>query len=161
MATEAVEWTPPLVAAFDAARSVLEAATLLAHPQKDQELALMVASGHFRHHVGAALQQLSSPLLAWQPLAFFSKKIEPAQIRYSAFDRGLFACVSGILHFRYMLEGHLFTIDTDQKPLTFALGKVSELWTAMQSRQLSYVAKFTADIQDIPGTENIIADALS
>jgi hypothetical protein len=31
----------------------------------------------------------------------------------------------------------------------------------MQSRQLSYVAEFIADIQDIPGTENIIADALS
>ena len=75
-------------------------------------------------------------------------------MRYSAFDRELFACVAGIRHFRYMLEGHPFTIYTDHKPLTFALGKVSEPWTAMQSRQLSYVAEFTTDIRHIPGSEN-------
>jgi hypothetical protein len=46
------------------------------------------------------------------------------QIRYSAFDRELFACVSGIRQFGYMLEGRPFTIYTDRKPLTFALGKV-------------------------------------
>jgi hypothetical protein len=60
-----------------------------------------------------------------------------------------------------MLEGRPFTIYTDHKPLTFALGKVSELWTAMHLRQLSYVAKFTTDIRHIPGSENILADTLS
>jgi hypothetical protein len=85
----------------------------------------------------------------------------PAQIRYSAFDRELFAYVSSIRHFRYMLEGCPFTIYIDHKPLTFAFGKVSEPWTAMQSRQLSYMAEFTMDIRHIPGTENILADALS
>ena len=110
-------------------------------------------------HVGAALQQRRSVAADWQPLAFFSKKLEPAQMRYSAFDRELFACVAGIRHFRYMLEGRPFTIYTHHKPLTFALGKVAEPWTAMQSRQLSYVAEFTTDI--IPGSENIVADTLS
>jgi hypothetical protein len=112
-------------------------------------------------HVGAALQQRRSAAADWQPLAFFSKKPEPAQMRYSAFDQELFACVTIIGHFRYMLEGRPFTIYTDHKPLTFALGKVSEPWTAMQSRQLSYVAKFTTDIRHIPGSENIVADTLS
>ena len=51
-------------------------------------------------------------------------------MRYSAFDRELFACFAGIRHFRYMLEGRPFTIYTNHKPLT-ALGKVSEPWTAM------------------------------
>ncbi len=35
-------------------------------------------------------------------------------MRYSAFDRELFACVAGIRHFRYMLEGRPFTIYTEQ-----------------------------------------------
>jgi hypothetical protein len=60
-----------------------------------------------------------------------------------------------------MLEGRPFTIYTDHKPLTFALGKVSEPSTAMQSRQLSYVAVFMTDIRHIPGSENIVADTLS
>ncbi len=34
-----------------------------------------------------ALQQRSSPSSPWQPLAFFSRKLEQAQFRYSAFDR--------------------------------------------------------------------------
>jgi hypothetical protein len=95
-----------------------------------------------------------------QPLAFFSKKLEPAQTRYSAFDRELIVCVSGIRHFRYMLEGHPFTMYRDNKLLTFALGKVLEPWRALQSRWLSYVAEFTTDIRHIQGTDNIIADTL-
>ncbi len=119
MAAVAVECSPPLVAAFGAARYVLGAATLLALPQQDQELALMVDTS--ADHVGAALQQLSPPSVAWQPLACFPKKLEPAQIRYSAFDRELFACVSGIRHFRYMLEGHSpSTPTTNRSPSHFA-----------------------------------------
>jgi hypothetical protein len=112
MAAVAVEWTPPLIAAFGAARSVLGAAALLAHPQQDQELALMVDTS--ADHVSAALQQLFSPSVAWQPLAFFPKKLEPSQIR-SAFDRELFAYVSGKRHFRYMLEGHSPSIPTTNR----------------------------------------------
>ncbi len=158
-AKAAVEWTPPMEAAFDAARTALGAAALLAHPQQDQELAVMVDAS--ADHVGAALQQWRSAAADWQPVAFFSKKLEPAQKRYSAFDRELFACVAGIRHFHYILKGCPFTIYTDHKPLTFALGKVSEPWTAMQSRQLSYVAEFTTDIRHIPDSENIVADTLS
>jgi hypothetical protein len=96
-ATAAVDWTPPMVAAFDAARTALGATALLAHPQQDQELAVMVDAS--ADHVGAALQQRRSATADWQPLAFFSKKLEPAQMRYSAFDRELFACVASIRHF--------------------------------------------------------------
>jgi hypothetical protein len=110
-ATAAVDWTPPMVAAFEAARTALGAAALLAHPQQDQELAVMVDAS--ADHFGAALQQRQLAAADWQPLAFFSKKLEPAQMRYSAFDRELFACVAGIRHFRYMLEGRPFTIYTD------------------------------------------------
>jgi hypothetical protein len=112
-------------------------------------------------HVGTALRQRRSAAADCQPLAFFSKKLEPAQMRYCAVDRELFACVAGIRQLRYMLEGHPFTIYTDHKPLTFALGKVLEPWTAMQSRQLSYLAEFTTDIRHILGSENIVADTLS
>jgi hypothetical protein len=49
-------------------------------------------------HVGEALQQRTGPATAWQPLGFFSKKLDQTQLRYSAYDRELLACmlVSGI-----------------------------------------------------------------
>ncbi len=60
--------------------------------------------------------------------------LEPAQTRYSAFNRELLACSSGICHFWHMLEGHRFTIFTDHKPLTYALSWVSDPWTTRQAR---------------------------
>jgi hypothetical protein len=95
------------------------------------------------------------------PLGFFSNKLETAQQKYSAFDRELFACYAGIRHFRYMLGGRRFAIFTDHKPLTYALARVSDPWTARQSRQLSYVAEYTSDIRHIAGAANVVADTLS
>jgi cleavage and polyadenylation specificity factor subunit 1 len=97
----------------------------------------------------------------WQPLGFFSRKLEDAQAKWSAFDRELHACVEGILHFHFILEGRSFTIYTDHKPLVGALAGVSDLWMARQCRHLAYVAEFTADIRHVAGQDNVAADALS
>jgi hypothetical protein len=88
-------------------------------------------------HIGACLQQkrLGSP--SWEPLGFFSKKLEPAQVKYLAFDRELLACFLGIRHFRFMLEGRAFTIYMDHKPLTTAINRASDPWMAWQCRQLA------------------------
>ncbi len=51
-------------------------------------------------HMGPCLQQQLPGKKDGQPLGFFSKKLQSAQQKYSAFDRELFACYSGIRHFR-------------------------------------------------------------
>ncbi len=127
-ARAAVEWTPERRAAFQAARAALGKATNLAFPRQDAEIALMTDASST--HVGAALQQRDGPAAAWQPLGFFSQKLSPTQQRYSAYDRELLACVLGIRHFRFMVEGRAFTLYTDHRPLTFALSKAAEAWTA-------------------------------
>ncbi len=129
---EQLHWSPEMLAAFQTAKAAVAKATFLVHPSPGAEICLMVDAS--ADHVGAALQQRSSPSAPWRPLGFFSKKLEPAQTKYSAFDRELRACVAGIRHFRFMLEGRQFTILTDHKPLTFALSRTSEPWTARQSR---------------------------
>ena len=155
----AVEWTEERQQAFQAAKEALSRATTLAHPRQRAELALMVDAS--AEHVGAALQQRTSERHPWEPLGFFSQKLSPTECRYSAFDRELFACVAGIKHFRFMLEGRRFTLYTDHKPLTYAVTRVADPWTARQSRHLSFVAEFTSDIRHIPGTDNVVADTLS
>jgi len=112
-------------------------------------------------HVGAALPQRTGPAAGWQPLGFFSKKLDQTQQRYSAYDRELLACVLGIWHFQFMLEGWPLTLYTDHKPLTYALPKAVEPWTARQSRHLSYLAEFTSDTRHISGVDNVVADTLS
>ena len=83
-------------------------------------------------HVGAVLQQRRTPSSPWRPLGFYSHKLSATQARYSAFDRELWAIFSGIRHFRYMLEGRQFTVFTDHRPLTAALARRTDPWTAKQ-----------------------------
>jgi hypothetical protein len=51
---------------------------------------------------------------------------------YSAFDRELFACFSGIRHFQYMLDSRCFAIFANHKPITYTLLQVSNPWMARQ-----------------------------
>ncbi len=76
-ARERIEWTAETEEAFSATKQALAKAALLAHPTPGAEVALMLdASGY---HVGAALQQCTSAAAAWQPLGFYSKKLDSAQ----------------------------------------------------------------------------------
>ena len=104
-------------------------------------------------HIGGALQQRRHAAAPWQPLGFFSRKLDSTQVKYSAFDRELLACFQAIRHFRYMLEGRRFTLFTDHKPLTAALRRSSEPWTDKQCRQLTYITEFTSDIQHIASAD--------
>jgi RNase H-like domain found in reverse transcriptase len=155
----AVDWSPEREAAFVAAKEKVAAATMLAHPVAGAELALVVDASDL--HVGAVQQQREGPTAEWRPLGFFSKKLEPAQTRYSMFGRELYACFAAIRHFRYMLEGRQFCIFTDHKPLTFAVHRSSDPWTGCQARQLAYITKFTSDLKHISGKQNVVADTMS
>lgn len=151
-------WSSAMQAAFVTCKESLAAATVLSHPAADAGLVLAVDA--LSSHVGAVLQQHDSRG-ALQPLGFFSSKLTSAQVKYSTFDRELLACFLAIRHFRWCLEGCTFSMLTDHKPLTFALHRLSDAWTARQQRQLAYIAEFTSDVRPVAGTENVVASALS
>ena len=109
--------------------------------------------------VGAVLQQLVNE--TWQPIAFFSKALKPAETRYSTFGRELLAVYLSIKHFRHLVEGKEFYVLTDHKPLTSALFAKADKYSARESRHLDTIAQFTSDIRFVKGTENSAADALS
>jgi hypothetical protein len=96
-----------------------------------------------------------------QPLGFFSRKLQPAESKYSTFDRELLAAAAAIRHFSHILEGRDFQLWTDHRPLVTALTHVSEPWSARQQRHLAAIAEFTSDLRYIPGPANVVADALS
>jgi hypothetical protein len=78
-------------AAFVAAKDAL-AVTCLAHPSQGFQLSLMVDAS--ADHIGGALQQRRRPEDPWQPLEFFSRKLDSAQVKYSfSFRQG----VAGLL----------------------------------------------------------------
>jgi len=103
-----LQWTEEMQQAFQLSKSKLAAVAELAHPLPDVPLILAVdASGS---HVGAVLQQVEPPHTTPRPLGFFSKKLDTAQLSYSAFDRELLALYLGIRHFRWALEGRRFRV---------------------------------------------------
>lgn len=141
---------------FIKSKSVLANVTLLAYPIEDCQFNLMVDASNVA--IGAALQQFDGEKM--QPIAFFSKKLSPAEQKYATFDRELLAIYLAIKHFRYFLEGREFIVFTDHAPLTKALGSKTER-SPRQTRHLEYISEFTSDIRYIKGKENLVADALS
>ena len=150
-------WTDEMSSAFTATKQALAEATMLAHPCPDAPTAFTVDASD--RAIGGVLEQRIDGL--WQPLAFFSRQLQPPETKYSAFDRELLAAHLAVCHFRFFLEGRVFTIYTDHKPLTLAMHKVSEPWSARQQRHLSAISEFTTDIQHVAGKDNPVADALS
>lgn len=87
----------------------------------------------------------------WEPLAFFSKKLKPAETKYSTYDRELLAMYASIKHFHNTLKARTFTIFTDHKPLVFAFFQRNEKASPRQLRHLDYIGQFLTDIQHIAG----------
>ncbi|KAK4467605.1 hypothetical protein MN116_000270 [Schistosoma mekongi] len=149
--------TEAAIRAFEQLKGILSSETLLARRNHNAPLALSTDASNIA--VGAVLQQRVDG--HWQPLSFFSKRLNDTQTRYSTFGRELLAMYLAIKHFRHMLEGSAFTIFTDHKPLTKALTTNHDRYTPRESRHLEFISQFTSDIQYIKGKRNEVADALS
>ena len=72
--------------------------------------------------------------------SYHSKKMTPAETRYSTFDRELLAVYLAIRHFHHLLEGRHFHVLTDHKPLMYALNTRSDRHSPWQARQLDYIS---------------------
>ena len=153
---KSIEWSSECDKAFEDAKTALSNAALLSHPGKDAEITLTVDASDVA--MGRVLKQRNKG--KFRPNAFFSKKLSPAERKYSAFDRELMGMVRAIEHFRNYVEGRPFTIYTDHKPLTTVLSSQAER-SPRQTRHLSYISEFTSDIPHVKGIENEVADALS
>jgi len=60
-------------------------ASLLVYPKMNRELAIFTNASN--QGIGAALQQRGNN--CWEPLAFFSKKLNKVKTKYNAFDKEL------------------------------------------------------------------------
>ena len=152
-----LQWNESTTEAFRQAKNLLAHAAILAHPSPDGLLALCTDASDVG--VGACLQQWQQG--QWVPLAFFSRRLQPRERRYSTFDRELLAAHLATRHFRHLLEGAECVLFTDHQPLTKAWKKTGEAWSSRQQRHLSTLAEHFRDVVHKKGSENSAADALS
>lgn len=150
-------WNSVSLKAFDTVKNQLSEATLLAFPSSSQQIALFVDASNTA--LGAALQQWDKD--SWQPLGFYSVKLNSTQIKYSTFDRELLAIYKSVKYFRHYIEGRDFTIFTDHKPLIFAFNQKPDKASPRQWRYLDFIGQFSTNIKHVSGANNVVADTLS
>ena len=78
-------WTEEAKAAFQKSKDLLAESALLVYPSENCKLSIVADASDVS--VGGALQQEFKG--TWQPIAFFSRKLDKTQQHYSAFDREL------------------------------------------------------------------------
>lgn len=150
-------WTPTMEEAFDKCKQKLATQVTLAFPDPDMEISIMTDASSTA--IGGSIHQCLDGKA--QPLAFFSRKLNTAEQKYSTYDRELLAIYATIQRFSYLLDGRKFAIFTDHRPLTYAFTKVKDNGSPRQVRHLSYISQFSTDIRFVKGKDNAPADFLS
>ena len=101
--------TPGAKLAFTKLRQAFLKAPILHHFDPERHIRIETdASGYA---IGGVLSQLTSDDLGrWHPVAFFSRKMIPAETRYETHDGELLAIVEAFKTWRYYLEGSQYEV---------------------------------------------------
>ncbi|KAK3506309.1 hypothetical protein QTP70_001709 [Hemibagrus guttatus] len=152
-------WTPAATHAFQTLKQAFTTAPLLGHP--DPELPFIVEVDASTTGVGAVLSQQQGNPRKLHPCAFFSRKLNPAEVNYDIGNRELLAVNLALEEWRHWLEGakHPFTVLTDHKNLEYL--RAAKRLNPRQARWALFFTRFKFTISYRPGSKNVKADALS
>ena len=142
------EWTDVHQQAFDKIKKLVSKETLLSFPDFSKRFDIHTDASHTQ--LGAVISQNN------KPIAFYSRKLNPAQTRYTTTERELLAIVETLKEFRNILLGHEIRVCTAHKNLTY---KTQNTERVMRWRLL--IEEFSPDLVYLQGEKNIVADALS
>uniref|UniRef100_A0AAR2J3M5 Gypsy retrotransposon integrase-like protein 1 n=1 Tax=Pygocentrus nattereri TaxID=42514 RepID=A0AAR2J3M5_PYGNA len=154
-----LSWSDSAQGAFDALKLAFSTAPILKHPDPEKPFVVEVDASNTG--VGAVLSQRSGIPLKLHPVAFFSRKLSPAERNYGIGDRELLAVKLALEEWRHWLEGaaHPFTVLTDHKNLEYL--KSAKRINSRQARWSLFFSRFDFSISFRPGQRNTKADALS
>ncbi len=92
-------------------------------------------------------------------VGYFSKKLKPAGVRYSATDREALAIVLACRQFNHYLWGTRFVIRTDHQPITTVFRQRTKStrmnWWMLEMRDYRFKVEYKQ------GKNNVVADQLS
>src|SRR5690606_29992925 len=92
-------------------------------------------------------------------IAFFSRKLKPAETCYPTHDKELLAIVDALKQWRHYLHGAKFRVETDHHSLIWL--KDQRTLNHRQIRWLQFLASMDPAITYLQGKQNVVADALS
>ena len=149
------EWSTAQHQAFNRLKLALTTAPVLKLPDFDRQF--VVTTDASDAAVGAILEQDFGNGL--QPVAFASRKLNDAEMRYSAYERELLGIVWALAQWKHYCRGpHAVIIQTDHAPLRHLPNQASvnsRVW-----KWISILQGYNLEIRHIPGKRNP-ADTLS
>ncbi|KAK3506178.1 hypothetical protein QTP70_012512 [Hemibagrus guttatus] len=142
--------------AFNTLKEAFTTAPLLVHPDPDKPFIVEVDAS--TTGLGAVLSQQQGNLSRLHPCAFFSRKLNPAEVNYDIGNRELLAVKLALEEWRHWLEGarNPFLVLTDHKNLEYLRAAKK-----LNPRQALFFTRFNFTISYRPGSKNTKADALS
>ena len=152
-------WTDDCQLAFDKVKLLLQKSPVLKSPDYEKPFKLIIDSSDVG--TGSVLVQEASDGLD-HPVSYFSKKFLKYQKNYSVVEKETLGLVLALEHFDVYLGSTPFKIKvyTDHNPLTFL--KTMKNKNQRLVRWSLALQEYNLEIQHIiPGSENVVADALS
>ena len=111
--------------------------------------------------LGAALLQ-ETETGGWQPVAFVSRKLTIAEIKYAQLEKEALAITWACERFDFFLVGTHFEVETDHKPLVKLLGESDLSGMPLRCQRFKLrLMRYSFTIFHTPGTQMFLADALS
>ena len=142
------KWTDECQEAFKQMKNMIARETLLTYPD---------FSKPFEMHTDASQVQLVACISQdGKPVAFYSRKLNPAQTRYTTTERELLSIVETLKEFRNILLGQQIIVHTDHENLTYKNFNSDRVM-----RWRLFIEEYSPDLRYIKGEDNVVADALS
>ena len=151
-----VDWTPESEAAFKLLKQALCQSPVLGNPDFDKQFTLQTDASD--RGVGAVLSQEGEDGKE-RPVAYFSRKLLPREVRYSTVEKECLAIKLGVEAFRVYLLGREFVVQTDHRSLVW-LDKLKDK-NARLARWSLILQQYSFTVTHRAGSANGNADALS
>jgi hypothetical protein len=131
--------------AFDQMKALMAHDVLCAYPNHNEPFEIFTDASDYQ--MGSCIMQKG------QPVAYFSKKLNSAQLNYLTIDKELLSIVMMLKEFRSMLLCATITIHTDHRNI-LSIGDLSQQCL----HWISYVDEYGPTLKYIEGPRNVIAD---
>lgn len=144
--------------AFAALKQAFQDATILRHWDPRRPTRVETDASNFA--ISAILSQLVDG--QWRPIAYWSRKLTDAELRWATGQKELLAIVEGLEHWSHYLEGtdQRFLVLTDHQALKGVLNASARDLRGRLARWVYRLSQFDFDVQHQPGKTNP-ADPLS
>jgi hypothetical protein len=122
---------------------------LLSYPDFNKPFHIHTDASHYQ--LGAVISQDN------RPIAFYSRKLQPAQVRYTTIERELLSIIKTLKEFcNILLAGQQIVVHTDHQNLTH-----KNFNTKCTMQWCLIIEEFGPTMEYIKGPKNIVNDTLS